>query len=125
MKAKKFTVSDLELRYELRAQKIQDGLAESERWGRGAYDRHELALITEFLGYLHNVESDRRWTPTEWHPMDEHPKRDGRYLVTTKDEDGELQVKGIYYDMEWLIDFEMLKCVPIRWAEMPAPYEGD
>ena len=123
MKGQKFTVSDLVHRYELRAQKIQDGLAESERWGRGAYDRHELALITEFLGHLHNL----RYTyELVWHQMDDMPDSDGKYLVTTKDWDGKLDVKEIYfsYEMGWLIDFEMIKSDPVRWEYMPSPYGG-
>lgn len=47
------TLESLIHRMELRHQHIEDELPEKERWGAGAYYRHELRMYERFLAELY------------------------------------------------------------------------
>ena len=44
------------LEYEIRIGHLVDDMPHHEKWGAGAYKRHELALCEEFVGKLKTVE---------------------------------------------------------------------
>lgn len=137
------TISALVHEYELRAQKIEDNYEYREKWGHGSYDKHELALVQEFLGKLYAVKStqageamaegykDGIEEADDWIKSDQNPERDGLYLITVLDMSGEKpekKVRAAYYTTSgggmWLLDFAGMGFEFLAWQEMPAPYEG-
>ena len=142
------TISALVHEYELRAQKIEDNYEDREKWGHGAYDKHELALVHEFLGKLQAVKSTEAWAALagasmaegykagieaadNWIKRDQEPETDGLYLITVLDMSGEKsekKVRAAYYTKSgggvWLLDFAGMGYKFLAWQELPAPYEG-
>ena len=55
MEKKYMTVNDVIHFYELKLQSLQTNFPERERWGHGPHDKHEIAIVQEFLGVLYIV----------------------------------------------------------------------